>query len=112
MKYVPGCTPENIQYVGNLYREGAFWAIVTAAFTPIPYKVFTIAAGVFSDFVSLHVLIVASIFGRFGRFYLVAACLFFFGPAVKTLLEKYFEWLTFLLLALVILGFLAVKYVF
>ena len=52
-----------------LYEEHAFWAILAAGFTPIPYKVFTIAAGAFE--VSLSTLIIASIIGRSGRFFLV-----------------------------------------
>ena len=49
--YVPGVTEQNIDYVGGLYSENAFLAIFAAAFTPIPFKVFTIAAGVFHEYV-------------------------------------------------------------
>jgi len=110
MRYVPGCTPQNIDYVGRLYQDNAFLAILGAAFTPIPYKVFTIAAGVFSQYVPLHILIAASILGRFGRFFAVAAGVVFLGPSVKALLEKYFEWAALLLFALLIAGFVAIKY--
>lgn len=109
-QYVPGITPENVQYVGQLYQKNAFLAIFTAAFTPIPYKVFTIGAGVFHEYVSLEVLIIASILGRSARFFLVATCIFFFGSKVREYLEKYFELATFVLLALVILGFVAIRY--
>ena len=107
-EYVPGFTAANYALVEGKYREHAFLAIFTAAFTPIPYKVFTIASGVFD--VALPTLIFASILGRGGRFYLVASAIFFFGPTVKTWLEKYFELATVILLVVGALGFVAVKY--
>ncbi len=107
-EYVPGFTPDNYALVERKYNEHAFLAIFTAAFTPIPYKVFTIASGVFD--VALSTLIFASILGRGGRFFLVASAIFFFGPTVKTWLEKYFELATLVLLVVGALGFLAIKY--
>lgn len=106
--HVPGFTPENFAKVELKYNEHALLAIFGAAFSPIPYKVFTIASGVFE--VSLKTLILASILGRGARFFLVGGAIFFFGPAVKAWLEKYFEIATLALLALAILGFVAVKY--
>ena len=107
-EYVPGFTPDNYALVERKYNEHAFLAIFTAAFTPIPYKVFTIASGVFD--VALSTLIFASILGRGGRFFLVASAIFFFGPTVKTWLEKYFELATLVLLVVGALGFVAIKY--
>ncbi|TWU27444.1 YqaA family protein [Bythopirellula polymerisocia] len=107
--YVPGVTPERIDYVGKLYEANAFWAILAAAFTPIPYKVFTISAGIFSQYVSLETLILASALGRSARFFLVATCLWWFGPTVRTILERHFEWITLALFALLIGGFFAIK---
>ena len=109
--YVPGVTQENIDYVGDMYRENAFMAIFAAAFTPIPFKVFTLAAGVFHEYVSLTTLIVAAALGRSLRFFAVAVCIFFFGPSVKHLLEKYFEVATLVLLVLLVGGFVLLKYV-
>ena len=108
--YVPGVTQSNVQHVGQLYHDNAFITIFGAAFTPIPFKVFTIAAGVFHQYVSLQVLIVASALGRSLRFFLVAACIFFFGPSVRKLLERYFELITFILFALMVAGFLAIRF--
>lgn len=110
MSVIPGLTQQNIDYVGELYRENAFWTIVCAGFTPIPYKVFTIAAGVFSQHVGLAVLIAGSTLGRFGRFFLVAAFLYFFGPGVKSLIEKYFDWAALAFAVLLILGFVVIKF--
>lgn len=97
--------------VAALYGENAFLAIVTAAFTPIPYKVFTIAAGVFHEQVSLWTLVGASIIGRSGRFFLVAGTIYFFGPPVKRLLDKYLELFTVVFMVLLIGSFFLVKYV-
>ncbi|MFW5693132.1 MAG: YqaA family protein, partial [Thermoguttaceae bacterium] len=106
--YVPGVTQENFDKVYALYHANAFVALLGAAFTPIPFKVFTIAAGVFD--VSLVVLLVASSIGRFARFMLVAAFIYKFGPGVKALIEKYFELVTLAFFALLVLGFLAIRY--
>lgn len=93
--------------VQMLYQGNAFLAILTAAFTPIPYKVFTVAAGLFE--VNFWTLVSASLVGRSARFFLVGGTLYFFGPSVKALLEKYFDWAAWALLALGLGGFVALK---
>jgi membrane protein YqaA with SNARE-associated domain len=98
----------NFDRVQSLYLGNAFLAILAAAFTPIPYKVFTIAAGVCG--VPLTTLVVASAIGRTGRFMLVATTIFFFGDRAKVFLEKHFEWLTLVLFLALVLGFVAIKY--
>jgi membrane protein YqaA with SNARE-associated domain len=108
--YVPGLSKENFEHVQKLYQGQAFLAILAAAFTPIPYKVFTIAAGVFN--VPLGTLIAASAVGRSARFFLVATAIHFFGPSVRVWLERNFEWATILLFAGIVGGFVAIKYVF
>jgi len=96
------------QIVGSIYKENAFLAILGSAFTPIPFKVFTIAAGFWS--VSLFHLVIASAIGRFGRFFLVATLIYFFGEKVRVVIDKYFNWLSLLFFILVILGFVLIKY--
>ena len=95
-------------FVGDLYKSYAFLAILTAAFTPIPYKVFTIAAGFWQ--VGLLPLITASIIGRSARFFLVAFLFYFFGPKIKEFIDRYFNLLTIIFLVLLIGGFVAIKY--
>lgn len=107
-QYVPGFTSENFELVRARYDEHAFLAIFGAAFTPIPYKVFTIASGVFG--VALPTLILASALGRGARFFLVGTLIFVFGPGVKTFLDRYFELATVGLLVLGIAGFVAIKF--
>ena len=93
--------------VQHLYNEHAFWAILAAGFTPIPYKVFTIAAGTFE--VSIWTLIGASIIGRSARFFFVAGLFYFFGAPIKKFIDKYFEILTFVFLIFLIGGFAVVR---
>lgn len=94
--------------VKALYEANAFLAILAAAFTPIPYKVFTIAAGFFK--IDFFTLVLASIIGRSGRFFLVATLLYFFGARIKVFIDKYFNLLSIAFLALIILGFITIKY--
>jgi membrane protein YqaA with SNARE-associated domain len=107
---LPGFTPGVFEHVRTLFLGNAFLAILTAAFTPIPYKVFTIAAGVFG--VPLPVLVGASAIGRSGRFFLVATLIFFFGPAVRSFLDRYLELATVVILVLLVGGFYAARYLF
>lgn len=94
--------------VGRKYADNAFLTVFTAAFTPIPYKVITIAAGLFR--ISLATLVVASIVGRSGRFFLVAGALRVFGEKVEKSIEKYFDIFSVAFILLLIGGFLALKY--
>jgi membrane protein YqaA with SNARE-associated domain len=95
-------------HVQALYQDNAFLAILTAAFTPIPYKVFTVAAGVVE--VPLATLVVASAVGRSARFFLVGAVIYVFGTRVRTLIDRYFDLFTWALLILGIAGFVVVRY--
>jgi membrane protein YqaA with SNARE-associated domain len=94
--------------VRELYQGNAFVAILSAAFTPIPYKVFTVAAGVFE--VGFWTLVLASTIGRSARFFMVAGAIYLFGAQVKALIEKYFDWLAWLFLFLLAGGFILIKY--
>ncbi len=94
--------------VGEMFKENAFLTIFAAALTPIPYKVFTIAAGVWQ--VGLFPLITASILGRGLRFFLIAALTYFFGERVKVFIDKYFNWLSMGLFILIVIGYLGIKY--
>ncbi len=97
----------NFNKVGELYQGNAFEAIFLAAFTPIPFKVFTVGAGVFA--ISPLTLLGASIIGRSLRFFMVAAVLYTMGPSVKKIVEKYFEVFTVLFAILLVGGFLLMK---
>lgn len=99
-----------VELVGRKYQENAFMTVFTAAFTPIPYKVITIAAGLFK--ISLWTLVIASIIGRAGRFFLVAGSLRIFGKRISDSIERYFDIFSLVFAALLIGGFLLLKYAF
>lgn len=96
-----------VELVHRLFQKYEAWAVGIAGFTPIPYKVFTIGAGVF--YVNFRVFILSSVISRGARFFLVAALLFAFGPAIRQFIEQHFEWLTVLLVVGIIGGFVALR---
>lgn len=100
---------ESFDYVAGLYQDNAFWAVFTAGFTPIPYKVFTIAAGVFE--IDFATFVVASAISRSARFFAVAALIYFFGPPIRRFIDRYFNWLAIAFTVLLIGGFVILKYV-
>ena len=85
------------------FTRWGFWVVLVAGFSPIPYKVFTIAAGAMA--IAWLPFVVASILGRGARFYLVAMLLAWGGPRVEPWLRRYMErigWLSVILLALIV----------
>jgi len=98
---------EKFEVVKAYYNESAFLYIFISAFTPIPYKVFTIAAG--ACHIPLATLIAASVIGRSARFFLVAALIHHFGSSIKTFMDKYFDLLCIIMTLLLIGGFLLLK---
>ena len=79
------------------FTEWGFWAVFIAGFSPIPYKVFTIAAG--SLAMPLLPFLIASTIGRGARFFLVAGLLAWGGPRLEAMLHRYVEGLGWLLIA-------------
>lgn len=100
---------EKITLVHNYFEKYNAWAIFIAAFTPIPYKVFTIAAGVF--YIDFKRFVIASILGRGGRFFIVAILLMFFGEQIKHFIGKYFNLFSIAFVVLLILGFYLLKHI-
>lgn len=98
-----------INYILHKYQENGFIAIITAGFTPIPYKVFTILAG-FNKTIDLFTLTFASLIGRAGRFFLVGGLIYFLGPEVKMFIDKYLDKLTIAFMILLVLSFFVIKY--
>lgn len=107
--YVPGVTPEAFEAVRSLYERYDFWAVFTAGLTPIPYKVFTLSSGVFH--IAFPVFVVASVLSRSARFFLLAGLIYLFGPRIQTFIDRYFNWLAWLFLILLVGGFAVIKYV-
>jgi membrane protein YqaA with SNARE-associated domain len=92
-----------------LYNEWGFWIVAGAGFTPFPYKVITIASGLTQ--LDLAVFMVASVVSRGARFFLVAGLLWFFGPPIRVFIEKNLGLLATAFFALLLGGFVAVRYV-
>jgi len=78
---------DEFNYVSTRYNENAFLAVVVAGFTPIPYKLFTIAAGVCK--INFLTLVLASALSRSARFFAEGALIYFFGERVKIFAMTY-----------------------
>lgn len=95
---------EAYQTAVQWFGDWGIWAVLIAGFSPIPYKVFTIAAGALSMAVLPFTL--ASIVGRGARFFLVAGLMAWGGPRMEAMLHKYIDrigWATVVLLAVALL---------
>jgi len=84
------------------FEKWGFWAIFIAGFSPIPYKMFTIAGGVAS--MALLPFVLASLIGRGARFFLVAGLMAWGGEKMEASLHRYVDRLGWLTVAVVIVG--------
>ncbi len=107
--WIPGFNEEKYGRVQSLYEEWNFWIVFTAGFSPLPYKVFTITAGVFG--ISFPMFVLASVVSRSARFFLEAWLLKKFGPPIRDFVEKRLGLMALLFCVLLVGGFLALKYV-
>lgn len=89
------------------FGEWGFWAIFVAGFSPIPYKVFTIAAGAIS--MALLPFVLASVIGRGARFFLVAGLMAWGGERMEATLHRYIDRLGWATVLLVVIGAAAWK---
>jgi membrane protein YqaA with SNARE-associated domain len=92
------------------YAVYGAWAILIKGFLPIPYKLVTIASG-FANY-SFAMFMLLSVVTRGGRYFLVAGLLYWKGDVARSFIEKRLEATLFVFLVVVVLGFVAVKYVF
>jgi membrane protein YqaA with SNARE-associated domain len=93
---------EMVEKVQVLFKRYGGWAVGIAAFTPLPYKVFTFGAGVFR--VPFLTFTVASVIGRASRFFLVGAMVFFLGERARTYLGRNFEIATLAITGILLVG--------
>ena len=98
---------EHWETVSELYLRYDFWIVFIAAFTPIPFKVFTIASGAFH--MNLVGFCFVSAVGRGARFFIVAALLHLVGPPMKRFIDRYFDWLALAFVVLLVGGFAVIK---
>ena len=84
----------------NWFEDWGVWAVLIAGFSPIPYKVFTIAAGVAT--LNLPAFILASFVGRGARFFLVAGLVGAGGERMELLIRQYVERIGWAVVALAV----------
>ena len=109
-QYVPGFSPEGYARIEAWYKEWG-WAIVfLAGFSPIPYKIFTIASGALG--MAFLPFVLASAISRSARFFLVALLLAWFGEPMKHMIDRHFNKLALIFGVLLVGGFAALKFLF
>ncbi|MDG2365626.1 MAG: DedA family protein [Methylococcaceae bacterium] len=92
--------------VQSWFEQWGVWAVFLAGFSPIPYKVFTIASGAFG--LVFLPFVIASILGRGARFFLVAGLIGWGGERLDRLIRQYMNtlgWLMVCLVVMVVLGY-------
>jgi len=105
--HIPGFSEDKFNTVESWYESWGVMILFIAAFTPIPYKIFTIAGGALNQ--ALLPFVLVSIVGRGARFFLVAGLLWWIGPKAEPFIDKYFNWLCFGVVLLLALGVMALK---
>jgi membrane protein YqaA with SNARE-associated domain len=106
---IPGFSMELFSSVKELYDKWDFWIIFTGGFAPIPYKIFTITAGVFD--INMFMFFLTSAVSRGLRYLIIAFLLWKFGAAVKLFMEKYYKRIAFGFTLSILCGFILVKYI-
>ena len=102
-------TYEKFESVRLTYHSHEALVIFMAAFTPVPYKIFTIAAGFFKG--DLVTFTIASVLGRSAKFFIIVAPFYFFGPGIKSRIEKSFHIIGLSIIIAAILIILIIKLV-
>ena len=93
---------DRFEKVTAWFEQWGFWAVLVAGFSPVPYKIFTIAAGVLN--LAIIPFVLASIIGRGARFFLLAWCLAKFGPAIEPRLVRYIEYIGWAIVVILLLA--------
>jgi membrane protein YqaA with SNARE-associated domain len=107
-QYIPGFTPEKFDRLKSWYEEWGWPLVFLAGFSPIPYKIFTVASGVLG--MALFPFILASAVSRSARFFLVAFLMAKFGEPKKEKIDKHFNLLAFVFGILLIGGVVVLKF--
>ena len=102
-----GLTPENFETFEKWYDKWDFWIVFACGFTPLPYKVCTISAGIAR--ISFPGFLIASALSRSARFFIVAGLFGWKGEKIRPVIEKYFNWLSLLFVLLLIGGIAVIK---
>lgn len=91
---------DKVNKVHKLFEKYGAWAILFAAFTPLPFKLFAITAGVF--YMDFKKMVLASLIGRSIRFFLLAGFLMYFGESIVEFIETQFGWVSLIAMCVVI----------
>ncbi|MFP4476647.1 MAG: YqaA family protein [Desulfatibacillaceae bacterium] len=91
----------------DLFAQYDVWVVGIAGFSPIPYKIITITAGVVEANFAIFLLV--SAISRSARFFLVGGLIYRFGPTIQPFIEKYLDWLAIAFTILLIGGFVVIK---
>lgn len=103
---VTGWVPVKVMELARQASE-SLGLLIGGAVAIHPYKIFTLAAGILKA--NWIEFLIASIVGRFGLFFAIAALIWAFGPPVKRLIEKYFNIATVVVGMVIIAGVLVLK---
>ena len=95
--------PERIAPVERYYERWNAWATGIGGLTPLPYKIFTIAGGVFA--VRFSVFLFASLVARGLRFFTIAILIYFYGESIRSFIDRHLGWLSVAFVILLVLGF-------
>jgi len=93
---------DSYQRATDWFDRWGFWAVLVAGFSPVPYKIFTIAAGALQMF--LPGFLLASLLGRGGRFFLVAGILVFGGARMERTLRRNIDVLGWISVGVILLA--------
>ena len=99
-----------MRQVSGWYEEYGPYALFIAGVSPIPFKVFTVTSGFFFREISLFPFILICTVSRGGRFMLEALLLRLFGRRIQDELEKRFNFWSVVFLALLVGGFVLLKW--
>lgn len=91
------------------YNEWGAWIVFIAGVTPFPFKVITIASG--ATGLNLPVFVIASIFARGLRFFVVAGLLYFLGPPIRAFIEQRLGLVFSVFVICLVGGFVVVRFV-
>lgn len=96
---------DRYQVAVSWFDQWGVWVVFFAGFTPIPYKLFTIAAGVVS--MALLPFVIASFIGRGARFFMVAGFMVWGGSKMETMLRQSIDRIGWALMVLIAIGIIA-----
>jgi membrane protein YqaA with SNARE-associated domain len=100
---------DKIEAFRAAYAQWGAWIILLKGLTPIPYKLVTIASG-FAGY-NFGMFVLLSLITRGLRFFLLAGLLYFYGEPVRGFIERRLEAVAFAMAAIIVSGFVIIRYV-